>query len=247
MRQFFVSRSATNAGAAGVSVRASVACAHAIFTSRCICLIILVGSVGACSSARDANTSNFEETLRSWYASQNTQQCVVGGPATLSVAMNMNGPGEEFKIPTYELSNSQEIAKEEALVAAGLLSRSVSKEVTPATDTWPPALDAPAYTTTYNTYKLTAEGSKYSSQAGGAAQFCYAGVTVDKVTNFTLPVNSGYSRVTHTYALTNVADWARSPAIQSAFPEVASNFSQEKTEAITANLTLTNNGWEVSQ
>ena len=124
--------------------------------------IVLVSALGACGSMRDANAGNFENALRAWYASQNTQLCVVaGGPETLAVAMSLNGPGEESYLPRYELSDSQEVAKEEALVAVGLLLRSVSQEITPAPPpTFLSPLEPPGYTTTYNTYQLTPDGSR---------------------------------------------------------------------------------------
>lgn len=102
-------------------------------------------------------------------------------------------------------------------------------------------------------YELTDEGKKYFKQTpnlfgGKTSDFCYGQEKVDSIVKWTEPMTMGpytMTQVTYTYKLENLADWAKRSDIQGAFPNIKTNVDgASKTEA-SAELQLTNKGWEV--
>jgi len=51
------------------------------------------------------------------------------------------------------------------------------------------------------------------------------------------------AKVTYTYKIINIADWARKPEVQAAFHEIKHALDNASREAV-HNLKLTNKGWE---
>jgi hypothetical protein len=105
-------------------------------------------------------------------------------------------------------------------------------------------------------YEISDLGKKYYNQArsmrvismnGGATAFCYARKSVKSIVKWNEPVTlGGFSEtaVTYTYELKNVADWAKRPEIEAAFPvEKMSLAKTDDNQQI--GLQLTNKGWEV--
>jgi|GEM_PF-3380193 len=79
-----------------------------------------------------------------------------------------------------------------------------------------------------------------------SADLCWARKALDKIVKWEGPWkrdNSQEARVTYTFKITNVADWARKPEVQDAFYEIKRVLDNAGDEAV-QNLKLTNRGWE---
>jgi hypothetical protein len=79
-------------------------------------------------------------------------------------------------------------------------------------------------------------------------QLCYGRVVVNRIVSFTEPSNilsMTVTRATYTYDVVDVADWAKAPDVQRAFSEIKTELEGAKRIPQTANLVLTNVGWQV--
>jgi hypothetical protein len=105
-----------------------------------------------------------------------------------------------------------------------------------------------------NSYDLTDEGKKYykvdaSKNLIGkpVSGFCFGKATVSAVVNFTEPsdmMGQKISRVTYSYKVTDIPDWAKSPEITALSSKLANDVNSEKDpQKITNVFLLTNNGW----
>jgi hypothetical protein len=76
---------------------------------------------------------------------------------------------------------------------------------------------------------------------------CWGKMALDKIVKWEGPLKLGdYQEVTvsHTYKITNLADWAKQPEVQSAFPEVKRMLDGAGSKEIEHGLVLTSRGWE---
>jgi hypothetical protein len=122
----------------------------------------------------------------------------------------------------YETSDPAEIKQFDALVKATLLS--VAQES---------AIHVSRYT-------VTATGTRY------APRFCYGHRNVTAIDSSTPPATvNGFpeTHVTYRYTLADVPIWAKTPAVEAAFPKMAHGISTESTDQATLARTLA--GWTV--
>ena len=191
--------------------------------------------VSICNSAKNANESNFKAAINQ-YLSTNGKTCV---PVLHPFPID---------IPVARLHDSSGTAAEmAALESAGLLH---SSNTTAVVHGMLDALRGPTPPQPVKRYEPTATGQKYLQQyptvIGQANGFCYGQKQVDSIVKWDEPVTQGsYSvtRVTYTYKLEQLADWARRPGIQRTFPVIKATLDQAKTNQ-EIDLHLTNKGWE---
>ncbi|HZU42139.1 MAG TPA: hypothetical protein VE994_05665 [Terriglobales bacterium] len=102
-------------------------------------------------------------------------------------------------------------------------------------------------------YELTDEGRKYFQVKPGAfgqsSAFCYGNETVDSIIKWTEPTAAGpdmQSEVTYTYRIADLAPWATRADVQQAFGDIRTTVGGISKAEETAELQLTNAGWEVA-
>ncbi|MCB2425775.1 hypothetical protein [Methylophaga pinxianii] len=156
---------------------------------------IILSSATACSSPTDANKDNFKAAINDYYELK--RECVDIGklPVTTSESKNPTVLDEFEKLGFLKAEKTK--IKNESLEA--LLLGEGPKQVS--------ALK----------YTLTPEGESVASiNSGDKVSFCYARNEVEDVIDFTKPTESeGYviSRVSYTYKLGDIADWAKNSEI----------------------------------
>lgn len=103
-------------------------------------------------------------------------------------------------------------------------------------------------------YELTDQGKQYYRQIpatfGQNGIFCYGQETVDSIIKWTEPATmegATLSEATYTYKIANLASWAKQSNVQQAFPDLLQTLNGASTANQTAELQLTNKGWEVPQ
>ena len=122
----------------------------------------------------------------------------------------------------YETSDPAETKQFDALVKATLLT--VAQES---------AIHVSRYT-------VTTTGARY------APRFCYGHRNVTAIDSFTPPATvKGFpqTRVTYRYTIADVPVWAKTPAVEAAFPQMAHAISSESTDQATLAQTVA--GWTV--
>lgn len=191
--------------------------------------------VSGCNSAKRPSDSNFKIAINQYLAT-NGKTCV---PVLHPFPID---------IPVARLHDSSGTAAEmAALESAGLLH---SSDMTAVVHGMLDALRGPTPPQPVKRYELSAAGQHYFQQyptaIGPSNGFCYGQKQVDSIVKWDEPVTQGsYSvtRVTYTYKLEELADWATQPGIQSTFPVVKATLDQAKTNQ-EIDLHLTNKGWE---
>lgn len=103
-------------------------------------------------------------------------------------------------------------------------------------------------------YELTDQGKQYYRQIpatfGQNGIFCYGQETVDSIIKWTEPATTegvSLSEVTYTYEIANLAPWAKQSNVQQAFPDLRQTLNEASKANQTADLQLTNKGWEVPE
>lgn len=201
-------------------------------------IVLFVSSlllVSGCNSAKKPGDSTFKAAINQ-YLYTNGKTCI---PALHPFPID---------IPVARLHDSSGTAAEmAALESAGLLH---SNDTTAVVHGMLDALRGSTPPQPVKRYEMTAAGEKYFQQyptvIGQANGFCYGLKQVDSIVKWDEPVTQGsYSvtRVTYTYKLEQLADWATQPGIQSTFPVVKATLDQAKTDQ-EIDLHLTNKGWE---
>ncbi len=128
-----------------------------------------------------------------------------------------------------------------ALVSKGLLSKRAAQ----ATTSGQPQVE----------YDLTSDGRKTQFSGENPVDhrlqlFCFGHKEVDTITNYDLPDQNRVVRVFYTWKMADIPSWAKDPAVQSAFPNVASFFRPDPTGNLHKEeiaLKPTEQGWRVPQ
>lgn len=190
---------------------------------------VLAGAVlvlGACSNPREASKANFSRAI----------QAYLDGQPGLCAALPANEV--PFTLAEQDLF-PQNKTRADALVQAGLLSAQPTEVKQPFGNGTRPATE----------YRATAAGqSALVAQAPNTlvqrSAFCSGAYKVKDVTNFTEPgelMGVKLSHVEYTYTVKGSADWARSDALRSAYPELDKHAQDSVTSKAT--LILTHDGW----
>ena len=203
-------------------------------------LILGVFLLTSCNNPKKPSERNFTQAINQFF-DKNGDECIDVGlvlPTNLSIsdANRSGGIGDELR----------------ALEQAGLVhSSDITAVVQDRYSFYRVDKPRPA-----KHYEISDLGKKYYNQArssrvfsmlGGATTFCYAHKSVKSIVKWNEPVTlGGFSEtaVTYTYVLNNVADWAKRPEIEVAFPNVKMSLARgDNNQQIS--LQLTNKGWEV--
>lgn len=150
-------------------------------------------------------------------------------------------------------SEDSDLTRAEALVKAGLLTKTVKRE-----QAMNAANHKPVQSTVFaiHLYNLTAAGknsirAKHFDGFFGSGDrkytFCYAHPEVDSIMNFSEFDYNGQkaAQVKYSYKLADVADWAQSNEIKAAFPELGKQLDGDTTANVSEILLIkTNNGWQ---
>ncbi|MGB6692219.1 MAG: hypothetical protein WBE76_30620 [Terracidiphilus sp.] len=188
-----------------------------------ILFLFFIGMIGTGAGCRKnaVDKNAFKTALNNYYSGR--QECVWAAPV---------------KFPAQaDASNDEQTKGFDALTDQGLLKRTPeekkrfligSKQV--------------------NDYDLSDKGRstwKVDASQPGYGNFCYGHADVTSIDNFTPAQNTGATQysVTYHFAVTQLADWANTAEMRTAFPKIATDTSGEKTAA--AILTKSENGWIV--
>jgi hypothetical protein len=186
-----------------------------------ILLLLIAGMAGTGCRKNAVDKAAFKTALNNSYSGR--QECVWAAPV---------------KFPAQaDVSNDEQTKGFDALTDAGLLKRTPeekkrfligSKQV--------------------NDYDLSDKGrSTWTADASqpGYGNFCYGHAEVTSIDNFTPAQDASAAQysVSYHYAVTQLADWANTAEMRTAFPKIASDTSGEMTA--TATLARSQNGWTV--
>jgi len=205
--------------------------------SPCLMLLGVLLLIG-CASKKDANEKNFSEALNSYLAKKG--QLCLGIPSTWPVDLN----------EAERRSSMGTAAEMAALEKAGLVrSHETETEYTPPLSTRPVKARVLRY-------ELTEDGKKFYREKqtlalvgtkGKQGDLCFAQQVLDKIVKWEGPTAIGdykEASVFYTYKIENLADWAKSPDVQTVFPGIVSTIDGAGKAAMNQALTLTNQGWQ---
>ena len=198
--------------------------------------LLLVG----CAGKSDANEKNLSEATNA-YLVKKGQLCL--GVATkwpVDLQDSDRGPG---------IVRGSEMA---ALERVGLVrSHEAETEFTPLSGTRPVKAKVLRY-------ELTDDGKKFyrEKEVLGAVgekdvrgDICFGQQALDSVIKTEGPITVGDRKemtLYYTYKIENLANWAKNPDIQRAFPGIVSTINGAGKTTMNQNLTLTDQGWEAN-
>jgi hypothetical protein len=196
-------------------------------------LAILATALVGCSDPKEASEENFERSAQAYLDTQY--------PKCLVVA---NFPVESQQVDFSGTDKTMHALAKVGVIKETELSR---KEV-------PQTFFQPAHTDIRYSFDLTDEGRKFYKQdakklmngttAGG---LCVGKAQVVSVDQFSEPgdmMGQKISRVTYSYKITDLPQWAQNEGVQSSIRDLAPIVASEKTPIKeTRAMILTNNGW----
>ena len=155
---------------------------------------------------------------------------------------------------------SSEKEAKQALEAAGVVQRNES-DVAGATERAAGSVGSSAALaqlvapTNAAGYRFTDLGKQYVQKIdhgilGSWDELCWAKTSLDKIVKWEGPLKLGdYQEVlvTYTYQLTDIADWAKKPDVQAAFPMIKTTMEGAGSKEGKLRLKLTSVGWEGAQ
>lgn len=207
-------------------------------------IVVMLGAalLAACGNETDANHKNFSTALNHYFDKKG-EICIdmPKWPVDITAA----------DVNSKKLFPDANADRMHALDATGLAK---------GTPTDLPHLDIFGKPTgrTYKVirYTLTAAAKPYERDAGrsplsagflGNSTLCWGQMALDKVVKWEGPVKFGEyqaANVTYTYKVENIAEWAKKPEIQAAFPSVKSTLDGMGTKELQHGVKLTSVGWE---
>ena len=191
-----------------------------------------------CGSKNDANEKNLSEATNA-YLVKKGQLCLgLAAKWPVDLQDSDRGPG---------IVKGSQMA---ALEKVGLVrSHETETEVTPLSGTAPIRVKVLRY-------ELTDDGKKFyqEKELPGLAgekeirgDICFGQQALDSVIKTEGPITVGDKKemtLYYTYKIENLADWAKNPDIQRAFPGIVSTLNGAGKTTLNQNLTLTDQGWE---
>ena len=205
------------------------------FVASLVALFFLAG----CNNTKKPSNANFTKAINQYLAKPDDACSSLG--QTLPVNVTVPEQKDQYGI-------GPELA---ALEEAGLVR---STNTTAAVHGMLDALRGSTPPQPVKRYELTDQGKKYYRQIpatfGQNGLFCYGRETVDSIIKWTEPgtmEGATLSEVTYTYKIANLAPWAKQPDVQQAFPDLRQTLNEASKANQTAELQLTNKGWQVPQ
>lgn len=213
-----------------------------------LALVIAAGVIllTACGSNTDVNEKNFGKAITQYLDKK----------GDLYVYIN-NWSAEEWPIDLYEKDlNRQEstphgIANQMAALEAAGLVRGEDTEV--EIKDW---MDKPTgHMVKIKRYTLTDAAkpfirettSSWSLNGNKKIELCWGKQALDKIIKWEGPMKLGdyqEAEIIYTYKLNNLADWAKNPELQVAFPEIKETLDGVGNKKIKHAVKLTSIGWE---
>lgn len=196
-------------------------------------------SLAACGSKTEANEKNFEAALTQYF-DQKGELCV--GTKRWPVDL------EDWQLKRPNPVGVE--GKMAALEAAGLAESETLTKQAPSF-----GISRSTHMVKVKRYTLTDAAKPFvrEKDAGFAGvkytDFCWGKKTLDKVVKWEGPMKLGdyqEARVTYTYKVDNVAEWARRPDIQAAFPAVKLILEGSGSNQAKHLVKLTSQGWEAA-
>lgn len=196
-----------------------------------VCIGIM--ALSGCNDPKDASDSNFKAAAQQYLDS-----------VYPTCYFKVNFP---FKTDGYSFNNLPDILHamaEKGLLTEQELSRKHFEE------SWA----SKAHDVVVNSYDLTDEGKKYykadaakNMRGDALGGFCFGKATVTEINNFTEPsdaMGQKISRVSFTYKVTDIPEWAKSPEITSLDRQLKKEANSEAEPLNATNVfVLTNKGW----
>ena len=203
-----------------------------------LALCLTVTFISGCGSKMDANGKNFRAALETYFE-QDGQLCLAHFE-TWPVEVNADPFWKDRKI------------RIQALVDAGIASHL-------GTETRTGILGKQ----TVSRYQLTDLGRTHFRKAENTqaattpeatkeevGELCYGKITLDEVVKWEGPMENGKYQeaiVIYRYKIENLADWAKKPEVQTAFPDVGNIIAGNQKNELRKKVKLTSEGWEVSK
>ena len=204
-----------------------------------LCVMVLVTLLLAgCGSKNDANEKNLSDATNA-YLVKKGQLCLgLAAKWPVDLQDSDRGPG---------IVRGSQMA---ALEKVGLVqSHETETEITPLSGTRPVKVKVLRY-------ELTDDGKKFYQekeapgligQKESRGDICFGQQALDTVVRIEGPVAVGDKKemtLYYTYKIENLADWAKSPDVQSTFPGIVSTINGAGKTTLNQNLILTDHGWE---
>lgn len=200
-------------------------------------------AMAACGSKTDANEKNFGAAISKAMA-KDPDVCLAPQiwPVEVPVVAPRLNPGATRNAPqlaaleSVGLLSSEDVEVDEP----GFFGKSTRTRM----KRYMPTLSAKPYYRQKEMVNVTANGGGEKVKGG---KLCWAQGSLDKVVKWDLPTKLGDAQettVAFTYKLANIADWAKKPEVQSAFPEVKKMIDGAGTVQVTTPVKLTSEGWE---
>jgi hypothetical protein len=204
-----------------------------------LCVMVLVTLLLAgCGSKNDANEKNLSDAANAYLVKK--------GQLCLGLATKWPVDLQESDRGAGSVKGSEMAALEKA----GLVrSQEASVEVTPLSGTRPVKAKVLRY-------ELTDDGKKFYQekevpgligQKESRGDICFGQQALDTVIKTEGPITIGDRKemtLYYTYKIENLADWAKSPDVQSTFPGIGSTINGAGKTTLNQNLILTDHGWE---
>ena len=195
--------------------------------------------LAGCNNPKKPSNRNFTEAIDQYLARRDDACSSLG--QTLPIDVTVSEQKEQYGI-------GPQLA---ALEEAGLVH---STNTTAVVHGMLDALQGSRPPQSVRRYELTGQGKKYYRQIpttfGQNGIFCYGQETVDLIIKWTEPATmegATISEATYTYKIADLALWAKQPGVQQAFPDLRQTLNGASKTNQTAELQLTNKGWEVPQ
>ncbi len=190
--------------------------------------------LGGCNSEKKPSTTNFTNAINQ-YLAKHGQECTF-----FAQTFPIDVPASELK------GQSGTAPQMAALEWAGLVRGS---DETAVIHGMMGALGASA-PRPLRRYELTDMGKKYfqvkPGVLGQSSALCYGQEQVDSIVKWdasTTQDGTSVTEVTYTYKFQQLADWAKQPDVEQAFPAIKSTLNQAGTNQV-IEVHLTSNGWE---
>lgn len=200
-----------------------------------------VATLAACGSKTDANAKNFGEAITRGIAKDDAI-CLAARkwPADFaeSVVLAASRPGNN---PVKELNALKGLGLVESTVTQADVDGVVGRPVRVVRYT-PTEMSVPFFR-----QQEMKEFTSNGMQPVKGGKFCFARVALDKVVKWDEPVKlAGQEevKVTYTYQLRDVADWAKRPEFAVAYPSLAKFIDGAGKMEVVDTLKKTSEGWE---
>jgi len=200
----------------------------------CACIVCLF-TLAACGSKTDANEKNFRLALTQ-YLSKKGDMCLniwsTGG-------WPVDVPEQAIRLKDKEPNGTA--AQMAALESVGLVK---------AEDAEVPALFNG--TVKVKRYTLTDAAKPFIVETTGALggkslRLCWGKRVLDEVVKWDAPGDHQETRVTYTYTISNIAEWAKKPEVQAAFKGLKDDVDgASAVKKANWPFHLTNQGWEAN-